>query len=271
MKYKFQLTLQDIFWRVENLYKDKEIVGRNYEGKIERYSYLDFAKRVRKLASFLGSLELKMGDRIATLEWNTRSHLEMYFASTIMGYVMHTINVRFHLSEIEYVINHFGDKYLFVSPEFSDIAKELKSELKGVFVLDKEFDKIIDSQKPIAELPPLDEDQEAVACYTSGTTGRSKGIVYTHRTIYLHSLALLLKDVIGITRDDAVLVVVPMFHINGWDLPFASLMIGAKLVLPGPRPKARDLAELIEKEKVTIATGAPTVWIDFLDFIERKI
>ncbi|MEM0373987.1 MAG: long-chain fatty acid--CoA ligase [Sulfolobaceae archaeon] len=272
MKYKFQLTLQHIFWRVENLYKDQEIVWRNYEGKIERYTYLEFAKRSRKLASFFNSLGLKVGDRIATLEWNTRSHLEAYMASTIIGLVLHIINVRFHPSEIEYVIKHFGDKYLLASPEFSNIANELKSRgvLKDAFILDKEFDKIIESQDPIKELPMIDEDYDAIACYTSGTTGKPKGIVYTHRTTYLNSLNLLLKDVVGITKSDTVLVVVPMFHINGWNFPFASLMIGAKLVLPGPRPKSKDLAELIQKEKVTIAAGAPTVWIDFLDFIERE-
>ncbi|BAB65019.1 long-chain fatty acid--CoA ligase [Sulfurisphaera tokodaii] len=264
--YEFPLTIQHIFWRVEKLYPESEIVSRSE--KIERMSYKEFALRVRKLSSFLKSLKLEKGDKVASIEWNTRRHLELYFATTNMGYILHTINVRFHPNEIEYVINHAGDKFVFTSPEF-EISK-LKTSLSGIFYLDENFDKAIDMQKPIDSFPQLDEKDEAVICYTSGTTGKPKGIMYTHRSIYIHSLTLLAKDAVGISRNDTVLVVVPMFHINGWDLPFSALMTGAKLVLPGPRPTSKDLAELIEKEKVTIAAAAPTIWIDFLNFIEKE-
>jgi fatty-acyl-CoA synthase len=272
MKYKeYQLTLQHILWRVEKLFFDSEIISRISEYSIKRYTYRDFAVRVRKIAKFLSSLNLSIGDKIGTIEWNTSRHLEIYMASTILGYVLHTINVKFAPNEMEYVINHAEDKVLFVNSEFENIIKNIKLiNIKNILYISDEFDKIINEYPTIDSLPDLDENQPAIICYTSGTTGKPKGIVYTHRTVFLHSLTLLAKDVIGISRNDSVLVIVPMFHINGWDLPFSSLMTGAKIVLPGPRPKPKDIAELIEKERVTIAAAAPTIWIDFLNYIEKE-
>ncbi|MEM4944569.1 MAG: long-chain fatty acid--CoA ligase [Saccharolobus sp.] len=256
----YNLNIHSIFWRVEKLYREREIISRTHEG-IVKYTYADFALRVRKLANLLRKFS---GEKVASIAWNTHRHLELYFAVPLMGGILHTVNVRFHQSEIDYVIKEFGDKAIFMDKDIG-----YKSDLP-TFVFDEKYDEEINSQEPIAEFPDVDERRGAIACFTSGTTGKPKGVIYSHRSIFIHSLSILAADVVGITSNDTVLPIVPMFHISAWDIPFASLMTGARLVLPGPRPRAEEIVRLIKDYKVTIAAGAPTVWIDVVSYVERE-
>ncbi|BDB98727.1 long-chain fatty acid--CoA ligase [Saccharolobus caldissimus] len=259
----YNLNIKSIFWRVEKLYKDKEIISRTHEG-IKRYTYGDFALRVRKLARMLESKNL-VRSRVASIAWNTHRHLELYFAVPLLGGILHTVNVRFHKTEMDYVITEMDDKAVFTDKDI-----EYKSDKIPVYIFDEKYDDEIESQEPIKDFPDIDERQGAIACFTSGTTGKPKGVIYSHRSIFIHSLSLLAQDVLGISSSDVVLPIVPMFHISAWDLPFASLMTGAKLVLPGPRPKAEDIVNLIKDYKVTIGIAAPTVWIDVVAYVERE-
>lgn len=259
----YNLNIKSIFWRVEKLYGHKEIISRTHDG-ITHYTYRDFALRVRKLATLLRNLNLA-GDRVASIAWNTHRHLELYFAVPLLGGILHTVNVRFHESEMDYVIKEMGDKGIFLDKDVT-----YKNEKLPVFVFNEKYDSEVDSQEPFSDFPDVDERQGAIACFTSGTTGKPKGVIYSHRSIFIHSLSLLANDVLGISSSDTVLPVVPMFHISAWDVPFASLMTGAKLVLPGPRPKAEDIIRLVKDYKVTIGVGAPTVWIDVVSYVERE-
>jgi len=266
----FDLNVNNIFWRIERLYKEKTIVSRN-KNDIEKITYGDFAKRVRKLSRFLLEQGVTRESVVGSIAWNTRRHLELYFAVPLIGSVLHTINVRFMPNEIEYVINFANDKIVFIDEDLKGITEELKNGVNSrFFIMSNDLDTLIDSFDPIYSFDTVDEKSGAVMCFTSGTTGHPKGVVYSHRSIFIHSVELLAKDVIGISSDDVVMPVVPMFHISAWDLPYAVLMTGAKLVLPGPKPSPEDLAELISKEKVTVASAAPTVWISFLDYIKRE-
>ncbi len=271
----FQLTTQHIFWRIERLFGKQQIVSRASDGSLDRYSYLEFSQRVRKLAHLLNEkLGLKKGDMVGSLAWNTRRHLELYLATTMMGYVLHTINVRFHQEEIEFVLNEAQDKVLFFDSDLTGTLINLtkrKNNMEPVLhEMSGSFDALVNFSEIESTLPPLKETDPAILCYTSGTTGHPKGVAYTHRTVFLHSSMLLQRDTLGISSTETVLPIVPMFHISAWDTPFASLMAGAKLVLPGPRPRSVELVELVEKEKVTLAIGAPTIWIDFLQVAHQK-
>jgi len=259
----YNLNIKSIFWRIEKLYKDKEIISRTHEG-IVRYTYSDFALRVRKLASLLKANSIA-GETVASIAWNTHRHLELYFAVPLLGGVLHTVNVRFHESEMDYVVKAIGDRAVFMDKDIT-----YKNSTLPTFIFDERYDEDINSQEPTRNFPDVDERQGAIACFTSGTTGKPKGVVYSHRSIFIHSLSLLAADVLGISSSETVMPIVPMFHISAWDLPFASLMTGAKLVLPGPRPKAEDIVKLIKEFKVTVGVGAPTVWIDVVNYVERE-
>lgn len=259
----YNLNIRAIFWRVEKLYYDQEIISRTHEG-IFRYTYRDFAVRVRKIATFLKNRGLA-GENVASIAWNTHRHLELYFSVPMLGGLLHIVNVRFHPTEMDYVINEMEDKAIFMD-------KDIKYESKlPSFILDEKYDEEVNAQEPFNDdFPDIDERQGAIACYTSGTTGKPKGVIYSHRSIFIHSLVLLAKDVLGISSSDTVLSLVPMYHINAWDTVFASLLTGAKLVLPGPRPHAEDVVYLIKKFKVTMSNGVPSVWIDIVNYIERE-
>ncbi|WP_338598333.1 long-chain fatty acid--CoA ligase [Sulfolobus tengchongensis] len=259
----YNLNIKSIFWRVEKLYRDREIISRTHEG-IKRYTYADFALRVRKLATLLTNRKLA-GERVASIAWNTHRHLELYFAVPLLGGILHTVNVRFHESEMDYVIREMEDRAIFLDKDIT-----YKNNALPIFIFDEKYDEEVDSQEPFSDFPDVDEKQGAIACFTSGTTGKPKGVIYSHRSVFIHSLSLLASDVLGISSSDTVLPIVPMFHISAWDLPFASLMTGARLVLPGPRPKAEDIVKLIKDHKVTVGVGAPTVWIDVVAYVERE-
>jgi fatty-acyl-CoA synthase len=263
----FDLNVNNIFWRIERLYKNQLIISRN-KNNMERITYENFTKKVRKLSRFLSEQGITEDSAVGSIAWNTRRHLELYFAVPLMGSVLHTINVRFMPNEIAYVINFAKDRLVFADEDIN--VSELRDQVSSKFVvMSDDLDSLIDSYEPL-EYNNINEKNGAIMCFTSGTTGHPKGVIYSHRSIYIHSVELLAKDVIGISSNDVVMPVVPMFHISAWDLPYATLMTGARLVLPGPRPTSEDLADLISKEKVTIASAAPTVWISFIDYIKRE-
>ncbi len=260
---------------------DREIVTRSVEGPIHRYTYTDAHARVRKLANALSELGMKLGDRIATLAWNTYRHFECYYAVSGMGGITHTLNPRLSPDQLTYIINHAEDSYIFVDanllPLVEAVSNQLKS-LKGVIVLTDEnnlpeskienlicYEKLISDHSMISDWPEFDENTASSLCYTSGTTGNPKGALYSHRSTILHAYASALPDVMNLSEKEVVLPVVPMFHVNAWGIPYGATMTGAKLVFPGPKLDGASVHELLVGEKVTMAAGVPTVWLSLLN------
>jgi len=277
----FPLTLAHIFERAGRLFPDSEIVSRLPDKSLHRYRYADFHRRARALAGALQRLGLKRGDRVATLMWNHYAHLEAYFAVPCSGAVVHTLNLRLHPDDIAYIANHAADRFLIVDDVLLPLYEKFRADTK--------FEKVIvvpltgssvaaeygDYEAFIARpssfvAPALAEDDPAGMCYTSGTTGRPKGVVYTHRALVLHSLASALPDVMDLRNADTVCPVVPMFHVNAWGLPFTTVMTGAKFAFPGPHLDAVSLLDLYQSEQVTLSAGVPTIWAGILQALEQE-
>ncbi|WP_322800767.1 long-chain fatty acid--CoA ligase [Thermoflexus sp.] len=279
------LTLHHFLDRAARLFPRKEIATRTAAG-MHRYTYADFHQRVHRLAHALNRLGIGRGDRVATFAWNTYRHLEIYFAAPCMGAVLHTLNIRLAPDQLIYIINHAEDRVIFVDASLVPLLERIRDRIPTVkaFVIMSDTGPIqttlspaLDYEALIAESPEapypwprLDENAAAGMCYTSGTTGNPKGVVYSHRAIFLHSMALCLADTFGICERDVLMPVVPMFHANAWGMPFAGVMVGAKLVFPGPHLQPRDIAELIQNERVTVTAGVPTVWIGLYALLERE-
>lgn len=277
----FPLTLVPILERAGRLFPESEIVSRLPDKSLHRYRYADFCPRTRLLGTALKRLGLKRGDRVATLMWNHYAHLEAYFAIPCCGGVLHTLNLRLAPEDIAYIANHAGDRFLIVDdvllPLYDKFRASTKFEKVIVVPLSgssvpagyEDYEALIArsrQRKPLA----LKEEDPAGMCYTSGTTGRPKGVVYSHRALVLHSLASALPDVIGLANGDAACPVVPMFHVNAWGLPFTAVMIGSKLVFPGPHLDAVSLLDLYEQERVTLTAGVPTIWAGILQALEKE-
>lgn len=280
------LTVPMMLEHAEKYFSKKVVVSRTAQG-IHRLTYREIGQRTRRLAHALEKLGVKKGDRVGTLAWNHHRHLEAYFAIPSIGAVLHTINIRLSPQQIAYIINHAEDQVLLVDLDILPLVEAIAPHLSTVkaFVVMSD-----DSSVPTSSLQPLysyeallaesdpaysftmieDENQPAGMCYTSATTGNPKGVVYTHRSIVLHAMALGLADSTAVSERDTVLVVVPMFHVNAWGLPFASVWFGSTQVLPGPYFTPKLLAELIEAEKVTITGGVPTIWLGLLRELEEK-
>ena len=280
----YPLTITHFLERARRLYPRKEIVSK-MPGGMHRYTYADFYARVMRLANALEGLGVGKGDRVATFAWNHYRHLELYFAVPCMGAVLHTLNIRLFPDQIAYIINHAADKVIFIDDNLLPAIERLQDRLPTVehYVVMSDGGEVQTSLSPVHNyeellqaadaqyaFPTLDENDAAGMCYTSGTTGNPKGVVYSHRAIVLHSLAEALADTFGITEGDVVMPVVPMFHANAWGMPFTATMVGAKQVFPGPHLHPRDLAELIQQEKVTITAGVPTIWIGLYSLLERE-
>lgn len=258
-----------------------EVVTRTVEGPIHRSTWGEVARRARKLANALQAMGIKQGDRVATIAWNTHRHLEVYFAVSSFGAVLHTINPRLPLDQLRYVVDHAEDVALFFDTTFVRLGQFLAAQpnpLRHYVALtdsahlpaDTGINGLIDYESLIAEQPDtfawpaLDENTASSICYTSGTAGFPKGVAYSHRSTVLHSYAACMQDALGICSQDVTLPVVPMFHVNAWGVPYAAAMTGSKLVLPGPGLDPVSLTEHIENEKVTNLLGVPTVWMALL-------
>jgi fatty-acyl-CoA synthase len=276
-----QLTIDTLLVRAEKYFLKKEVISRTSTG-ITRLTYGDFAKRTRALASVLENLGVKHGDRVGTFAWNDHRHMEAYFAIPSMGAVLHTINIRLSSEHLKYIINDAEDKILLIDEGLLPIIEKIKNDIPTVeaFIVlsddkelpDTKMEPIYHYEKLLKEgnihyvFPDnLNENDPAGMCYTSATTGNPKGVLYTHRSIVLHSMMLGLADTMAISESDVAMHVVPMFHVNAWGFPFASVWFGTTQVLPGPNFTFKTLGELIESENVTITAGVPTIWIGLLN------
>ena len=279
----FPLTLQHAFNRAVRLFPRKEIVTR-MEGGMHRYTYSEWGKRTIQLAHALQKAGMKQGERIATFGWNTYRHLELYFAVPCAGAVLHTLNVRLFAEQLIYIINNAEDKVIFVDADLIPILEGLADQLTSVklYVIMGEtahptklqpsvdYETFIGDQPETIHWPQLEENAAAAMCYTSGTTGNPKGVVYSHRSVFLHSMGVGLADGAALGERDVVLPIVPMFHANAWGFPHSGIMMGSKFVLPNRFMDPRSIAQLMAEERVTFAAGVPTIWIGLLSVIERE-
>ena len=281
-----QLLVSSIIDFADKNYGDVEIVSKINKTEKFIYNYSEATNRIKKLVQALKNMGLKKGDRVATLAWNDHRHFELYYAISSMGAVLHTINPRLFEEQITYIANHAEDKVLFFDESFSNlvtnISKKLftithyvimqsyKSPLKIKLENLSSFEHIIDLKKVDIEWPQFKEQEACSLCYTSGTTGNPKGVLYSHKSTLLHAWATAMPDTLAISASSVVMPVVPMFHANAWGLVYAAPMSGAKLVLPGSEMDGKSIYEIINDESVTISAGVPTVWLMLLNYMEEK-
>jgi fatty-acyl-CoA synthase len=280
------LTLPHLFERAEKLFFDKELVTATAAG-IERSTYGDWAASTRRLGGALDQLGVSDSGRVATFAWNTARHLELYFAAPCTGRVLHTLNIRLFPEQLVYVANHAEDEVVFVDRSLAALVWPLFDQfttVRHLVVMDDGKGDVPDAPAgkevhryeelvgaaPAVEFRVDDENRAASMCYTSGTTGNPKGVVYSHRSTFLHTLGAMMAGSLGVAETDRVLPVVPMFHANAWGLAHAAVAAGATLVMPGPDLSPPALANLIETEKVTIAAGVPTIWMGVLPELQGR-
>jgi len=279
----YPLTLQHFLWRSTTLFPTKEIVSRRETGR-HRYTYADFGRRVAQLAHAIRELGVGPGDRVGTLAWNNYRHLELYFAVPCSGAVLHTLNPRLFPEHLEYVINDAEDKVIFVDASVVPVLQRVVKNLKGVkhFVVMSDgpsadgqlqplasYEELIAGRPTLFPWPDLNEQDAAAMCYTSGTTGKPKGVVYSHRSSVLHSFGIAIGGGVGLQEADSILAIVPMFHANAWGLPYAATMLGAKQVFADRFLDPASLTELIRDERVTFSAGVPSVWIMLLQYLDQ--
>ncbi len=280
----FPLTLSHIRERAQRLFPDIEIVALDPGRGLLRSNYGELCRNALRLAQGLRHVGLRRGERVATLMWNHQTHLEAYFGIPAAGGVLHPLNLRLHAEELAWIVNHAGDRFLLMDEELRPVYESIRKDVnfEQVYVRPAGADRasgpggswdtlfgMTASDPPLEPLEPLDENEAAAMCYTSGTTGRSKGVVYSHRALVLHSFAVSLEDAFGISQHETVLALAPMFHANAWGIPFAAAMVGAKLVLPGSTFDPETMLSLIEVERITLACAVPTIWIGVLAALER--
>ena len=269
----YQLTLPSILRRAETFFGDQEVVTRLPDKSFHRYTYADMARRAKQLAVALKKLGLEPGDRVATLCWNHYQHLEAYFGIPCAGMVLHTLNLRLHPSDLAYVADHAHDKAVIVDKALLPLLDQFKDQTKieHVIVVEDGYEELLDTASADEwEDPQLDERAAAAMCFTSGTTGRCKGVVYSHRSTVLHALGVATTSPLGlrVSNSDTLLPVVPMFHANAWGYPYLAAMIGTKLVFPGPHLDPESLLEAFVQEKVTWTAGVPTIWLGMLQMLD---
>jgi acyl-CoA synthetase (AMP-forming)/AMP-acid ligase II len=276
----YPLSLTPIIERAEQLTPSRKVVSRRPEGSIDRSTLGDCAQRARRLASSLATLGIGDGDPVATLLWNQPEHLELYFAVPLMGAVLHTLNPRLSEDELRFIVSDAEDRVIILDETLLEVFEKFRSarDFEHVIVVSRsgsvpdgtiDYESLIADAEP-ASWPQLDERRAAAMCYTSGTTGRPKGVVYSHRALVLHSLMAALPDAHSISGRDTILPVVPMFHANAWGLPYIAAFAGTGLVLPGPKLDAENLLELLAEERVTITAGVPTVWMAILQALDGE-
>lgn len=284
MMMQSQLTLTGIMRHALSNSPNSEIVSVTVENPQYRYNYKQAFDRAAQLAHALTRLGANNGDRIGTLAWNDHRHFELYYATSCSGLVCHTINPRLFPEQIHYIIEHAEDRWLFIDPMFVPLVEALANKLthvEGIIVLADRahmpesklphyfcYEELIAEESSHFQWPELSENTAAALCYTSGTTGNPKGVLYSHRAMTLHTYGVLMPDVFAIRHEEAILPVVPMFHVNAWSIPYAAPAVGAKLVLPGPKMGCGEtLSKLMRQESVTIAAGVPTVWLALLKYL----
>jgi fatty-acyl-CoA synthase len=279
------LLISSLIEYADQFHGDVEIVSRTIEGPIHRYTYRDAHRRSKRLANALAGLGIGVGDRVATLAWNGYRHFEAYFGVSGIGAICHTINPRLFPEQIVYIVNHAEDQYILVDLTFVPLLEKIASEIpnvKGYVILTDEehmpktsltnvlcYETLVGKASDELTWPEFDENTASSLCYTSGTTGNPKGVLYSHRSTVLHSFAVCTVDGLGLSCNDAVLPVVPMFHANSWGIPYAAPMCGAKLVFPGAALDGKHVHDLLEAEQVTITAGVPTVWLMLLGYMKE--
>ena len=279
------LLVHKIIDHAATYHAEREVVTRTVEGPIHRTNYGNIAHRARRVASALDKRGIKLGDRVATMAWNTYRHIEAWYGIAGIGAVYHTLNPRLFPEQIVYIANHAGDRVIFFDTTFAPLLEKIADKLPGVELyvamtdaahlpkLDipnlMAYEDLLMEGDPSFEWKEFDEHTACGLCYTSGTTGNPKGVLYSHRSNVLHALIAAQADAMGVHNTDSVLPVVPMFHANAWSLAFSAPMVGAKLVMPGPKLDGQSVYELLESERVTLTAAVPTVWLMLLQYLEQ--
>lgn len=278
----YPLTLPTILEHAGRLHGAQEIVSRLPDRSLHRYTFADFYRRSKQLSEALQLAGLKAGERVGTLCWNHYAHLETYFGVPCAGGVLHTLNLRLHADELAYIANHAGDRFLIVDDDLLPILESFKDQVsfERIFVIRfsdaelpegmEDYEDLLATATGNFEYPTLDEQDACGMCYTSGTTGRPKGVAYSHRGVVLHSMAAAAPDVFGLSMRDCIFPIVPMFHANAWGMPVTAVMTGSKMVYTGPHMDHESVLDLLEKEQVTLTGGVPTVWLPVVDALKRE-
>lgn len=278
----FPLTVAALVERAGGIFGGVELVTRRPDRSLVRSTWADVCRRSRRLASALTGLGLRRGDRVASLLWNQAEHVEAYLGVPLAGGVLHTLNLRLHPDELSFIANHAGDRLLIIDDVLLSVYEKIRDQVKfeRVIVVPfggctippgcDDYEDLLSGGSADFTGPQLDENEAAVMCYTSGTTGRPKGVVYSHRAVILHSLNCCAVDSFAFSMRDTVLPMSSMFHANGWGVPFTAALAGSKVVMPGPYADAEGLLDLMVQERVTVSLGVPTVWFGVLDALEKN-
>ena len=279
----FPLTFTHVFERARDLFPESEIVSRNPDRSLRRTTFGAMLGRAGQLMNALTRLGVGAGDRVATLCWNHDRHLEIYMGVPTMGAVLHTLNLRLHPTELAYIANHAGDRIIVVDRSLYPLLDRFVRDVscvEHVIVIDDtgagpvpgtlDYETLLAPEPTAFALPALDENSAAIVCYTSGTTGNPKGVVYSHRSNVLHSIVICMADMLAVSERDTAFPVVPMFHANAWGIPFSAVLAGSKIVFPGPHLDPDSLLDLMAGERVTFAGGVPTIWLGILARLDAE-
>jgi len=281
------LLISSLLVHAERHHGEQEVVSRRVEGDIHRTTYRELAARSRRMANALAGLGIKSSDRVATLAWNGHRHMELYYAVSGSGAILHTLNPRLHPDQVVYIADHAEDQALFFDLTFLPLVEAFAHRAGTIktFVAMTDrahmpaetkipnllcYEDLVAASSDAFTWPSFDENRASSLCYTSGTTGNPKGVLYSHRSTILHTFAIALPDALNCSAKDVILPVVPMFHVNAWGLPYAACMMGSKLVFPGPGLDGKSLYELFESERVTLSAGVPTVWQGLLGYVDAN-